>query len=110
MCLSQFGNKFRALGSYELEEDAACAFDKVARTLGRSELNLPNSDAVEIHGPRSEGADKAVAAAVEAARAFLAAGGDNYTSIYIGVDKDTKNRTYRWRSRILVSSWDACDQ
>ena len=110
MCSSQFGAQHRALGTYELQEDAARAYDKVARTLGRSGLNFPNSDALEITGPKSEGADKTVAAAVEAARTFLAAGGDNHTSIYIGVDKDTKNRTHRWRSRILVSSWDACDQ
>ena len=53
----QFGDeKQRALGTYEQEEDAARAFDKVARILRRSDLNFPNSDAFEIHGPRSGGA------------------------------------------------------
>ena len=65
MCPSQFGNERRWLGTYELEEDAARAFDKVARILGHSDLNFPNSDGLEITGPRSEGADEAVAAAVE---------------------------------------------
>ena len=104
MCLSQFGNKKRRLGSYELQEDAARAFDKVARTLGRSRLNFPNSDALEITGPRSEGADEAVAVAVEAAKAFVAAGGNNQTSIYTGVNKEKRTNTNPWRSTIRVSS------
>ena len=60
----------------------------MARIPGRSDLNFPNSDALEIHGWRSKGADNAVAAAVEDARAFVAAGGNNQTSIYIGVFKN----------------------
>ena len=67
----QFGQKDRKLGTYELEEDAARAYDKVARMLGRSDLNFPNAGGLEIHGQRSEGADTAVAAAVEAARTFV---------------------------------------
>jgi len=94
----------RNLGTYELEEDAARAFDKVARVLGRSDLNFPNSDALEIHGPRSEGADKAVAAVIDHARTFVAAGGKNHTSIYIGVSKDKRGPKNPWQSMIMVSS------
>ena len=93
----------RNLGTYELEEDAARACDKVARILGRSDLKFPNSDALEIHGPRSEGADKAVAAAVEDARTFVAAGGHNHTSIYIGVSKHKRRPKNPWQSLIRVS-------
>ena len=103
-CASQFGNKAIFLGTYELQEDAARAYDKVARILGHSDLNFPNSDAVEIHGPRSVGADKAVAAAVEAARTFVEAGGNNQDSIYIGVSKDKGNSRNPWKSQIGVSS------
>ena len=104
MCPSQFGNERRWLGTYELEEDAARAFDKVARTLGHSGLNFQNSDELEIHGWRSEAADKAVAVAVEAAKAFVAAGGSNQTSIYTGVSKDKRTNTNPWQSKIVVSS------
>ena len=106
MCLSQFGNKVRRLGSYELEEDAARAFDKVARTLGRSDLNFPNLDALEITGPRSEGADEAVAAAaVEAASTYVAANGKfSQTSTYTGVSKVKRWKTCPWQSKIIVSS------
>ena len=58
------------LGNYDDEADAARAFDRVARVLGRR-LNLPEDDESDIVGPRSEGADEAVAAAVEAAKTFL---------------------------------------
>ena len=58
------------LGSYDDEADAARAFDRVARVLGRS-LNFPEDDESEIVGPRSEAADQAVATAVEAAKVFL---------------------------------------
>ena len=92
------------LGTYKLEEDAARARDKVARILGRSGLNFPNSDALEIHGPRSAGADRTVAAAVEDARAFMAANGKvGQTSTYIGVSKDQRNKTHPWRAEIMVS-------
>ena len=106
MCSSQFGTQHRALGTYELQEDAACAYDKVARTLGRLlTLNFSNSDALEITGPRSEGADEGVAAAVEAARRFVAAGGKvSSTSVYIGVSKDKTNQKNPWMSQITVSS------
>ena len=67
-------------------------------------MNFPNSDALEIHGWRSEGADEAVAAAVEDARAFVAAGGNNQTSIYIGVYRDMKSSSPQWKSGIKVSS------
>ena len=93
----------RNLGTYELEEDAARAFDKVARVLGRSDLNFPNSDALEIHGPRSAGADIAVAAAVESARTFMAADGKNQTSIYTGARKHKRSSKNPWQSRIYVS-------
>ena len=77
----------------------------MARILGRSGLNFPNSDALEITGPRSEGADKAVAAAVEAAGSFVAANGKvSQTSIYTGVSKDKRTNTNPWRSHIRVSS------
>ena len=59
-----------------MEEDAARAYDKVARILGRGGLNFMDSESLEITGPRSKGADEAVAAAVEAARASVAAGGN----------------------------------
>ena len=108
VCFSQFGHKRRYLGAYELQEDAARAFDKVARVLGRSGLNFLNSDTLEIHGPRSEGADDAVAAAVEAARTFVAAGGNNQSSIYVGVhkifDQSKSNLKNPWQSQIRVRS------
>ena len=75
----------------------------MARILGRSGLNFPNSDALEIHGWRPKGADKAVAAAVEDARAFVAAGGISQTSIYIGVFKNPSD-TLPCKSKINVSS------
>ena len=67
-------------------------------------MNFPNSDALEIHGWRSEGADEAVAAAVEAAKAFVAAGGNNQASIYTGVGKVKSCKTNPWQSKIVVSS------
>ena len=75
----------------------------MARILGRSGLNFPNSDALEIHGWRPKGADKAVAAAVEDARAFVAAGGNNLTSTYVGVYKNPSH-PLPWKSQIKVSS------
>ena len=59
------------LGIYDDEADAARAFDKVARVLGRR-LNFPEDDEWDIDGPRSEGADQAVAIAMKAAKTFLA--------------------------------------
>ena len=78
----------------------------MARILGRSDLNFSNSDGLEIHGPRSEGADEAVAAAVEAARTFVAAGGKvtSKTSVYIGVHKNPQNQKNPWQPQIKVSS------
>ena len=76
----------------------------MARILGRSGLNFPDSAALKIHGWRSEGADEAVAAAVEEARAFVAAGGHNQTSIYIGVYSKMKSSRPQWKSQIKVSS------
>ena len=58
------------LGMYDEEADAARAFDRVARVLGRP-LNLPEDDESEIVGPRSEGADQAVVTAMEAAKTFV---------------------------------------
>ena len=65
----QIDGKKHRLGSYDDEADAARAFDRVARVLGRP-LNFPEENESEIVGPRSEGADQAVAAAVEAAKTF----------------------------------------
>ena len=92
------------LGTYELEEDAARAHDKVARILGRG-LNFPKSDALDINGPRTEGADEAVAVAVEAAQKLVANVGYNQkTSAYIGVSKDQRTKTHPWTAQIQVSS------
>ena len=101
--LSQFDSEQRKLGTYTLEKDAARAHDKVARILGRRGLNFPNSDALERNGPRAEGADTAVAVAVEAAQKFVAAGGNNQASIYIGVCDEKNNKTNPWKSKITVS-------
>ena len=107
-CSSQFGNERRNLGTYELEEDAARAFDKVARILGHKDLNFLNSDAVDINGPRSKGADKALAAAVEDARTFVAACGSvSSSSTYIGV-RATNSARHPWQSQIYVSRGERC--
>jgi hypothetical protein len=66
----QIDGKWHYLGNYDDEADAARAFDRVARVLGRP-LNFPEDDESEIVGPRSEGADQAVTAAMEAAKTFL---------------------------------------
>ena len=66
----QFDGKKHHLGTYDDEADAARAFDRVARVLGRP-LNFPEDDESDIVGPRSEGADQAVATAMEAAKTFL---------------------------------------
>ena len=58
------------LGTYDDEADAARAFDRVARVLGRP-VNFPEDDDSDIDGPRSEGADQAVVTAMEAAKTFL---------------------------------------
>ena len=103
MCSPQVDKHAMRLGTYELEEDAARTFDKVARILGRG-LNFPKSDALDINGSRTEGADEAVAVAVEAAQKFVAAGGNSWTSVYIGACKDPKAKTHPWRANITVSS------
>ena len=66
----QIDGKLHRLGTYDDEADAARAFDTVARVLGRP-LNFPEDDESEIVGPKSEGADQAVAAAMQAAKTFL---------------------------------------
>ena len=66
----QIDGKRRKLGNYDDEADAARAFDRVARVLGRP-LNFPEDDESDIVGPRSEGADQAVATAMETAKTFL---------------------------------------
>ena len=59
------------LGSYGEEADAARAFDRVARVLGRP-LNFSGNDGVEVaEGPKSEGADQLVTDAMEAAKTFM---------------------------------------
>ena len=58
------------LGNYDDEADAARAFDRLARVLGRP-LNFPEDDESEIVGARSEGADQAVTTAMEAAKTLL---------------------------------------
>ena len=57
------------LGTYDDEADAARAYDRVARVLGRP-LNFPEENESQIVGPRSEGADQAVVTAGEAAKTF----------------------------------------
>ena len=66
----QINGKLHHLGVYDDEADAARAFDRLARVLGRP-LNFPEDDELENVGPRSEAADQAVATAVEAAKTFL---------------------------------------
>ena len=58
------------LGTYDDEADAARAFDRVASVLGRP-LNFLEENESEIVGPRTEGADQAVAEAVKAAEIFM---------------------------------------
>mgnify|MGYP001456849262 CR=1 FL=1 len=67
----QIDEKRHYLGLYDDQADAARAFDRVARVLGRP-LNFPEDDEWDIDGPRSEGADQAVATAMKAAKPFLA--------------------------------------
>ena len=69
-CSFQIDGKMRNLGSYDDEADAARAFDRVARSLYRP-LNFSDTDPLEVAGPKSEGADQAVADAVEAAKTFM---------------------------------------
>ena len=70
-CFLQIDRKGYHLGLYDDEADAARAFDRVASVLGRP-LNFLEEDESETIGPRSEGADQAVAEAVKAAETFLA--------------------------------------
>ena len=67
---SQIDRKNYCLGTYDDEADAARAFDRVASILGRP-LNFPEEDESEIVGPRTEGADQAVAEAAKAAETFM---------------------------------------
>ena len=66
----------RILGTYELEGDAARAYDKGAKILGTRVLNFPNSE-LDIEGPRSKGADRQVAVAIEAAKKSVETDGKN---------------------------------
>ena len=70
---SQIDGKMYHLGLYDDEADAARAFDRVASVLGRP-LNFPEEDESEIIGLSSEGADQAVAEAVQAAETFMGTG------------------------------------
>ena len=101
-CSSQVGGKTWNLGLYQSEKDAARAFDKVASVLGRP-LNFPGEEAVDIAGWRSKGCDEAVADAVEAAKTFMASGGNNQASRYIGVNQATHAETNPWQARIKVT-------
>ena len=101
-CYFQIGGKTWNLGHYQSEKDAARAFDKVASVLGRR-LNFANSKQVKIVGQRSTGADELVADAMEAAKSFMASGGNKQTSIYRGV-KENKTRGHRWAPSIKVIS------
>ena len=89
------------LAAYEIEKDAARAYDKVASVLGRP-LNFPNSEPVKIVGQRTEGADESVADAVEAAKSFVASGGNKKSSIYTGVSEIKGRGGHRWKSQIKV--------
>ena len=71
VCSLQIEGQRYQLGTYDDEADAARAFDRVARVLGRPR-NFAKGDELEIIGPSSEGADQAVAEAVQAAKTFLA--------------------------------------
>ena len=83
-CSFQIKEKTHYLGSYDDEADAARAFDRVARVLGRP-LNFSGNDGVEVaEGPRSEGADQSVANAVEAAKRYM--------------DKRAAEKAKRWQS------------
>ena len=70
VCSLQIDGQRYQLGTYDDEADAARAFDRVASILGRP-LNFLEEDESEIVGPRSEGADQAVAEAVQAAVTFM---------------------------------------
>ena len=72
VCSSQIDGKDYHLGLYDDEADAARAFDRVASVLGRP-LNFPEEDESDIVGPRTEGADQAVAEVVKAAETFIGA-------------------------------------
>ena len=65
---TQVNHKKFNLGHYSLEADAAAARDVVAKVLAYP-LNLTKPR--KITGQRSEGADKLVTDAVEAANAFM---------------------------------------
>ena len=66
----QIDGKKHYLGNYDDEADAARAFDRVARVLGRP-LNFPEDDESDIVGPRSEGTDQAVITAMETAKTLM---------------------------------------
>ena len=69
-CSAQIDGKDYHLGTYDDEADAARAFDRVASVLGRP-LNFLEEDESETIGPSSEGADQAVAKAIQAAETYM---------------------------------------
>ena len=87
VCSSQIDGKMYQLGTYDDEADTARAFDRVASVLCRP-LNLLEEDESEIIGPRSEGANQAVAQAVKAAETFMGR---------------AKPHGSKWRSQMKVS-------
>ena len=63
-CTCQIDQDYCCLGNYEVEADAARAYDTVARVLGRTEsLNFLNLK--EIVGGRSDSSDQRVTDAVQ---------------------------------------------
>ena len=87
---TQINHKYCGLGQYAVEADAAAARDVVARVLGYP-LNFKKRR--EIMGPRTEGADRAVADAVKAANALMLGGGNSVTFGIFGTSNQNRNFT-----------------
>ena len=87
---TQINHKYCGLGQYAVEADAAAARDVVARVLGYP-LNFKRR--LEIMGPRTEGADRAVADAVKAANALMLGGGNSVTFGIFGTSNQNRNFT-----------------